>query len=176
MLLMVRLTRHVATCLHFFINMKMIILILVGFFALARGWCRVLTWDRWISAKAQLVIVTCVARVVVMRFILTFFVLNLTFIVLGILVALLGGALALLPVHQAWLERLVAAIRRSLVIPFPFVFVVLVMTIAVIVILPLVISAVVLVASPAVAIVTSLSRPNISTGKIDCFYRYIILY
>jgi hypothetical protein len=35
LLLMVRLTRHMATCLHFFINMKMIVLILVGFLPLA---------------------------------------------------------------------------------------------------------------------------------------------
>jgi hypothetical protein len=37
MLSMVRLARHMATCLQFFINMKMIILILVGFFAVAGG-------------------------------------------------------------------------------------------------------------------------------------------
>jgi hypothetical protein len=34
MLSLVRLTRLMATCLHFFINMKMIILILVGFLLL----------------------------------------------------------------------------------------------------------------------------------------------
>jgi hypothetical protein len=37
MLLMVRLARHMATYLHFFINMKMIILILMDVFALAGG-------------------------------------------------------------------------------------------------------------------------------------------
>jgi hypothetical protein len=77
----------------FFINMKMIILILMGVFALAGGWRQVLTWDWCIGANARLVIVTCIARVVVMRLILTFFVLNLTFVVLGVFVALLGGVL-----------------------------------------------------------------------------------
>jgi hypothetical protein len=79
------------------------------------------------------------------------------FIVLGVLVVLLGGVLALWPVHQAWIECLVAAIRRSLILPFPFVFVVVITTTAVIAILPLVVVAIVLVASPAVAIVTSVT-------------------
>ncbi len=78
-----------------------------------------------------------------------------TFVVIGVLVALLGGVLALLPVHRAWLERLVAVIRRSLVLPFPFAFVVVVTTTAVIAILPLVVMAMVHVALPTVAIVTS---------------------
>ena len=52
-----------------------------------------------------------------MHFVMTFFVLKLTFVILGVLVALLGGVLALQPVHQAWLERLVAAIRGNLVLP-----------------------------------------------------------
>jgi hypothetical protein len=92
-----------------------------------------------------------------MRLALTFFVLNLTFIILGILVALLGGVLALLPMHQAWLERLVTAIRRSLIFPFPFAFVVVVTTTAVIAILPLVVVGIILVALPAVAIITSMT-------------------
>ncbi len=85
-----------------------------------------------------------------------FFILNLTFVVLGILVALLGGVLALLLVHQAWLECLVATIIRSLILPFPFAFVVVVTMTAVIAILPLVVVVMVLVALPAVAIVTSM--------------------
>ncbi len=79
------------------------------------------------------------------------------FVILGVLVALLGGVLALRPVHQAWLERLVAAIRRSLVLPILVALVVVVTTTAVIAILPLVVVAVVLTASPAVATVTSVT-------------------
>jgi hypothetical protein len=79
------------------------------------------------------------------------------FIVLGILVALLGGVLALCPVHQAWLERLVVAIRRSFVLLFLVAFVIVVTMTAVIAILPLVVVAVVLVASPAVVTVTSVT-------------------
>jgi hypothetical protein len=79
------------------------------------------------------------------------------FIVLGVLVALFGGRLALLPVHRALLECLVAMIRRSLIPPFLFAFVVVVMMTAVIAILPLVVVAMVLVASPAMAIVTSVT-------------------
>jgi hypothetical protein len=58
-------------------------------------------------------------------------------------------------VHRAWLERLVAAIRRGPVLPFLFTFVVVITTTAVVAILPLVVVAIVLVALPAVAIVTS---------------------
>jgi hypothetical protein len=72
-------------------------------------------------------------------------------------VALLGGVLALWPDYRAWLERLVAAIRRSLILLFPFVFVVVVTTTAVIAILPLVVVAIVLVALPTVAIITSVT-------------------
>jgi hypothetical protein len=57
-------------------------------------------------------------------------------------------------VHRAWLERLVAAIRRSLVLPFLVAFVIVVTIIAVIAILPLVVVVVVLTASPAVGTVT----------------------
>ncbi len=72
-------------------------------------------------------------------------------------VALLGGVLALRPVHQAWLECLVAAIRGSLVLLILVAFVVVITTTAVIAILPLVVVVVVLTASPAVAIVTSVT-------------------
>ncbi len=109
------------------------------------------------GAKAQLVIVACVAHVVVVHFVMTFFVLKLTLVILGVLVALLRGVLALWPVHQAWLERLVTAIRRSLVLPFLVAFVVVVTTTAVIAILPLVVVAVVLTALPAMATVTSVT-------------------
>jgi hypothetical protein len=51
-----------------------------------------------------------------MRFVVTFFVLRLMFAILGVLVALFGGVLALWPMHQAWRERLVVAIRRGLVL------------------------------------------------------------
>ncbi len=88
---------------------------------------------------------------------MTFFVLKLTLVILGVLVALLGGVLALRPVHRAWLEHLVGAIRRSLVLPFLVMFVVAVTMTAVITILPLVVMAVVLTALPAVATVTSVT-------------------
>jgi hypothetical protein len=92
-----------------------------------------------------------------MHLVLRFFVLNFTFVVLGVLVALLGGVLALWPVHQPWLERLVAAIRRGPVLLFLFPFVVIITTTAVIMILPLVAMVIVLVALPAVANVTSMT-------------------
>jgi hypothetical protein len=94
-------------------------------------------------------------HVIVMHLVLTFFILNLTCVILGVFVALLGGVLDLWPVHQAWLERLVAAIRRGPVLPFLFVFVLVITTTAVVAILPLEVVAIVLVASPAVAIITS---------------------
>ncbi len=78
-----------------------------------------------------------------------------TFVVLGVFVALLGGVLALWPVHQAWLECLVAAIGRGPVLPFLFAFVVVITTTTIVVILPFVVVAIVLVAVPAVVIVTS---------------------
>jgi hypothetical protein len=96
-------------------------------------------------------------RVVVMRLVLTFFVLNLTFVVLGVFVALLGGVLALWLMHQAWLKHLGTAIRRVPILLFLFVFVVVITTTAVVAILPLIVVAIVLVASPAVAIVTSVT-------------------
>ncbi len=92
-----------------------------------------------------------------MCLVLTFFVLNLPFVVLGVLEALLGGVLALWPVHRAWLERLVAAIRRGPVLPFLFAFVVVITTTTTVAILPLVVMAIVLVALPAVSIVSSVT-------------------
>ncbi len=79
------------------------------------------------------------------------------FVILGVLVALLGGVLALRPVHQAWLECLVAAIRGSLILPFLVMFVIVVTTTAVTTILPLVVVAVVLTVSLPVATVTSMT-------------------
>jgi hypothetical protein len=66
-----------------------------------------------------------------MCLVLRFFVLNLKFVVLGVLVALLGGVVARWHVHQAWLERLVTAIRRGPVLLFLFAFVVVITTTAV---------------------------------------------
>jgi hypothetical protein len=81
----------------------------------------------------------------------------LTFIILGVFVAILGGVLALRPMHQEWLERLVARVGRGTVLPFLFSFVVAVTTTAVAAILPLLVLAIVLVALPTVAIVTSVT-------------------
>jgi hypothetical protein len=78
----------------------------------------------------------------------------LTFVVLGVFVVLLGGVLALRPVHQAWREHLVTAIRRDPVLPFLFAFVIVITTTPAVAILPLVVVAIVLVALPAVAIIT----------------------
>ncbi len=98
--------------------MKKIVLIYIGF-ALAGGWRRVLTWDRWIGADAQLIIVTCVMCIVVVHLVLMLFVVGLMLVlVLGVLVLLLGGVLALWSMHRTWLECLVATIRMSLVLLF----------------------------------------------------------
>ncbi len=78
-------------------------------------------------------------------------------LVLGVLVALLGGMLTLWSMHRAWLEPLVAVIRRSLVLLFLFALTVVAMMTAVIAILPLVVMMIILVALPAVATVTSLT-------------------
>jgi hypothetical protein len=59
--------------------------------------------------------------------------------------------------HRAWLERLVTAIRGSLVLPFLVAFVIVVTTTAVTAILPLVVVAEVLTALPAVATFTSVA-------------------
>ncbi len=78
-------------------------------------------------------------------------------VVLGVLVALLGGVLALWLMHRAWLERLVAVIRRGPVLPFLLAFVIVVTATAVVAILPLVVVAIVLVASSAVVTITSVT-------------------
>jgi hypothetical protein len=86
------------------------------------------------------------------------FVVGLTLVLVhGVLVALLGGMLPLWSVRRAWIECLVATIRRSLVILFLFVLVVVAMMTAVIAILPLVVVVVILVALPAAATVTPLT-------------------
>jgi hypothetical protein len=74
-------------------------------------------------------------------------------LVLGILVALLGGVL----VRRAWLECLVAAIRRSHVLLFLFAFVIVATMTAVIAILPLVVVVVTLDASAIVVTITPLT-------------------
>ena len=79
------------------------------------------------------------------------------FAVLGVLVALLGGVLALRPVHRAWLECLVVAIRRGPVFPFLVAFVVGVRTIAVAAILPLEVATPVLIRPFVVMTVTSVT-------------------
>jgi hypothetical protein len=85
-----------------------------------------------------------------------FLVVGLTLVpVLGVLVALLGGVLALRSVHRAWLECLVAGIRRGPVLLFLLMLIVVATTTAVIAILPLVVMAIVLIALPAVATITS---------------------
>ncbi len=90
------------------------------------------------------------------RLVLTFFVMGLMLVlVLGVLVALLGGVLALRSVRRAWLECLVAAIRRSLVLLFCFALVIVATTTAVLAILPLVVVAIILIASSAVVTVIS---------------------
>jgi hypothetical protein len=88
---------------------------------------------------------------------IAFFVWVLTLVVLGVLVALLGGVLALRSMHRAWLERLVAAIRRGPVLLFLLMLVVVVKRTTVIAILSLVVVVIVLVALPAVATVTSVT-------------------
>jgi hypothetical protein len=75
-------------------------------------------------------------------------------LILGALVAFLGGMLALQSVRRAWLERLVAAIIRSVVLLFLLALVVVVTIIAVIAILPLVVVTMIHVALPVVAIIT----------------------
>jgi hypothetical protein len=135
----------------------MIVLIYVGF-ALAGSWRQVLTWDQCIGANAQLIVVTCVMRIIVVHLVLMIFVVGLTLVlVLGVLVALLGGVLALWPVRRTWLERLVAAIRRSLVLWFLLAFIIVATMTTVIAILPLVVVAMVPIALPVVATITPLT-------------------
>ncbi len=90
-----------------------------------------------------------------MRFVGTLLVLKLAFGIPWVLVALLRGVLALGPVHQAWLERLVTALRESLVISLLVAFVVGVTTIAVTAILPLEVGVTVIVRPFVVTTVTS---------------------
>jgi hypothetical protein len=92
-----------------------------------------------------------------MRFVGALLVLKLTFVVPWVLIALLRGVLALRPMHCAWLECLVAAIRGSLVILLLVAFVVVVTTIAVAAILPLEIAAMVLIRPFVVMTVTSVT-------------------
>jgi hypothetical protein len=102
-----------------------------------------------------------------MRLILMCFGLTL-FLTLGVLVALFGGMIALWSVHRAWLERLVAAIRGSIVLLFFLVLVVVVTMAAVITIHPLVVVTMLCVASPAVAIVTPVT--------LSLIWRTFLLY
>ncbi len=126
-----------ATCLQFLIIMKTIVLILVGF-TLVGGRRQVLAGDRCIGTNAWLIIVTCVMHVVMVRLVLTFFVVGLTLVlVLGVLVALLGGVLVLWSVRRAWLDHLVATIKRGLVFLFLLTLIIVATTTAVITILPL---------------------------------------
>jgi hypothetical protein len=97
-------------------------------------------------------------RVVAVRLVLTFFVIDLMLVlVLGGLVALLRGELALRSVRRAWLERPVAVIRRSFFLLFLLALIVVATTTAVIAILPFLVVAIVLIALPAVATVTSVT-------------------
>jgi hypothetical protein len=97
-------------------------------------------------------------RVVVVRLVLTFFVMGLMLVlVLGVLVALLGGVLACRSMPRAWFECLVATIRRGFVLLCLLPLIVVATTIAVIVILPIVVVVIVLIALPAVATVTSVT-------------------
>jgi hypothetical protein len=91
-----------------------------------------------------------------MHFMGALLVLNLMFVVPWVLVALLRGVLALRPMHWAWLELLVAAIRGSLVILLLVAFVVGVTTIPVAAILPLEVAARVLIRPFVVMTVTSI--------------------
>jgi hypothetical protein len=97
-------------------------------------------------------------RAVVVRLVLMLFVVGLMLVlVLGVIVALFGGVLALWSVCRTWLERLVATIRRSLVLLFLLTLIVVATTTAVIAILPLVVVAMVPIALPVVASVTPLT-------------------
>jgi hypothetical protein len=97
-------------------------------------------------------------HVIVVRLVLTLFVVALMLVlVLGVLVALLGDVLALWSVHRTWLECLVAAIKRSLVLLLLLALIVVAMTTAVIVILPFVVMVMIPIASPVVATLTPLA-------------------
>ncbi len=78
-------------------------------------------------------------------------------LILGVLVALFVGVITLWSVRRAWLECLVAAVRRSLVLPFLLARVVVVIMTAMIVILPFVVVTMIHVALSAVATITPLT-------------------
>ncbi len=79
-------------------------------------------------------------QVVVMHLILMFFVMGLMLVLIfGIFVALFEGVSTLWSVHRAWLECLVAMIRKILLHLFLLSLVIVVMAITVVAILPLVI-------------------------------------
>jgi hypothetical protein len=106
----------------------------------------------------RLITVTCVMCVIVVHLVLMFFVKGLTLVlVLGIFVALLGGMLVLWSVRRKWLECLVVAFRRSLVLLFLFALVIVTTMTTVSAILPLVVMMMILVVLPAVATITSLT-------------------
>ncbi len=92
-----------------------------------------------------------------MRFVGMLLVLKLTFRVPWVLVALLRGVLALRPVHQAWLEQLVIALSRNLVIPLLVALVIGVTTIAITTILPLEVGGMVLLRPFVATVVTSVT-------------------
>jgi hypothetical protein len=104
----------------------------------------------------QLIVVTCVVRIVVAQLVLAFFVVKLTLVLIfWVLVALLKGVITLWSLRGAGLECLVTAIRRNLVLLFLLAFVVVgaMATMAVVATLPLVILMIIsLVASVTMAI------------------------
>jgi hypothetical protein len=122
-----------------------------------RRWRMVLTGDRCVYTSAQLIIVTCVLHVVVMRLILVLFVLDLTLVLFfGIFVALFEGVITLWSVHRhrARLECLVAVIRRNLVLLFLLTFHIVVVAIVVVTTLSLVVLMIIRPALPAVVAAT----------------------
>jgi hypothetical protein len=103
----------------------------------------------------------------VVHLVLTFFGMGLTLVlVLGVLVALLRGVLALWSARRAWLERLVAVIRRGFVLLFLLALIVVATRTTVIAILPLVVMAIVLIASPAVGTVTSVTLFHVTADLL----------
>jgi hypothetical protein len=93
-----------------------------------------------------------------MRLVLTLFVIGFMLVlIIEALVSLLESMLALLSMCRAWLECLVAAIRRNFVILFLLMLVIVITMTTVIAILPLVFVTIILVASRAVATVTPMT-------------------
>ncbi len=139
MLMMVGLAREMASCLQFFINVKMITLILLDF-AFTQDWCLVLTWDWRIHTSVQLIVVTCVVHIIVVRLALAYFVVDLMrVLIFWVLIALFKGVITLWSVCGAEFECLVTAIGRNLVLLLLLTFVVVGAAIAVVVTLPLVV-------------------------------------